>query len=65
MTMVFLNAITGQTEAEARRPPNMTPEDFDRMESACREGDGYSVADLMLAVMDHDPHPDYFLVPST
>jgi hypothetical protein len=64
MSMVFLNAFTGKVDAEAKRPPSMSPEVFALVEAACRAGRAYDVATEMLAIMEFDPHHDCFLVPS-
>lgn len=60
--LVFMNAFTGQDEAEARRPPGMTRERFAAIERACRAGNASSVSDDMSAIMKAQPHPDCFLV---
>jgi len=60
--LVFMNAFTGQDEAEARCPPGMTRERFAAIERSCREGKASSVADDLCAIMDAQPHPGCFLV---
>jgi len=63
--LIYMNAFTAKVEADAVIPDGMSAETFAATTKAAAEGDGYSVADELLAIIaGNQPRPDCFLVVS-
>lgn len=63
--LVFKNAFTNAIEREiTATDPIGAKVDLETIETACRQGFGYSVSAGLRTIMRAYPHPDCFLVPA-
>jgi len=63
--LIYMNAFTAKVEADAGIPDGMSAETFAATTQAASQGNGYAVADELLAIIAGNPtRPDCFLVVS-